>query len=65
MLDPESNILVGARILQEYLGRAGTLEGALQYYNGAAWDEEARYTQRVLTERRRLALVAQSARAGI
>jgi len=65
VLDPESNIAVGTQILREYMRRTGSLEAGLQYYNGAAWDEEARYTRRVLTERRRLALVAQSARAGI
>ena len=65
VLDPDSNIAVGTQILREYMRRTGSLEAGLQYYNGAAWDEEARYTQRVLTERRRLALVAQSARAGI
>jgi len=37
--------LVGARILQEYFGRAGTLEGALQYYNGAASGPSARYAR--------------------
>jgi len=65
VLDPESNIAVGSQILREYVRRTGSLEAGLQYYNGAAWDEEARYTQRVLAERRRLAVVAQSARADI
>ncbi len=68
VLDPESNIAVGTQILREYVRRTGSLEAGLQYYNGAAWDEEARYTSRVLSERRRLALVAhaaQGARAGI
>lgn len=37
--------LVGARILQEYFGRTGTLEGALQYYNGAASGPSARYAR--------------------
>ena len=64
VLDPDSNIAVGAQILREYVRRTGSLQAGLQYYNGAAWDEEARYTQRVLTERRRLALVARSAQAG-
>jgi soluble lytic murein transglycosylase-like protein len=41
VLDPQSNILVGARILQEYVYRTGTLEAGLQSYNGAAWDESA------------------------
>jgi soluble lytic murein transglycosylase-like protein len=62
VLDPESNILVGARILQEYLGRAGTLEGALQYYNGAAGDPSARYARKVIAERSRLDGVWRAAR---
>jgi soluble lytic murein transglycosylase-like protein len=65
VLDPESNIVVGTQILREYVRRTGSLEAGLQYYNGAAWDEEARYTQRVLTEHRRLASVAGSAGTGI
>ena len=66
VLDPESNIAVGTQILREYVRRTGSLEAGLQFYNGAAWDEEARYTHRVLAERRRLAQVAQSIRsAGI
>ncbi len=60
VLDPESNIAVGSQILREYVRRTGSLEAGLQYYNGAAWDEEARYTQRVLAEHRRLALAAQA-----
>src|SRR5258708_3480254 len=39
VLDPESNILVGVLILQEYVDRTGTLEAGLQFYNGAARDE--------------------------
>ena len=54
VLDPESNILVGSRILQEYVYRAGTLEGGLQFYNGAFWDGSAQYAQKVMAERGRL-----------
>ena len=54
-LDPETNILVGTRILQEYVYRTGTLEAGLQYYNGAMSDESAQYAQKVLAERVRLA----------
>ena len=54
VLDPESNILVGARILQEYVYRTGTLEGGLQFYNGAFWDGSAQYAQKVMAERDRL-----------
>ncbi len=54
VLDPESNILVGAQILQEYVYRTGTLEAGLQTYNGAARDGSAQYAQRVMAERERL-----------
>jgi len=54
VLDPESNIMVGARILQEYVHRTGTLEAGLQFYNGAFWDGSAQYAQKVLAERERL-----------
>lgn len=54
VLDPESNILVGTKILQEYVYRTGTLEAGLQTYNGASRDESGQYAQRVLAERERL-----------
>jgi soluble lytic murein transglycosylase-like protein len=52
--DPESNIAVGSRILQEYVYRTGSLEAGLQQYNGASRDESARYAGKVLAERSRL-----------
>jgi soluble lytic murein transglycosylase-like protein len=58
--DPESNIQMGARILQEYVYRTGTLEAGLQYYNGAFADSRAQYAQRVMAERERLLEVVQS-----
>ena len=58
--DPENNIQVGARILQEYVYRTGTLEAGLQYYNGANGDNRATYAQRVLAERARLLEVIHS-----
>jgi soluble lytic murein transglycosylase-like protein len=54
VLDPVSNIRVGARILQEYVHRMGTLEGGLQFYNGARKDPTAQYAGRVMAERARL-----------
>ena len=54
VLDPETNIRLGAQILQEYVLRAGTLEAALQFYNGAASDPSAQYAQKILAERTRL-----------
>lgn len=62
VLDPESNILVGARILQEYVHRTGTLEAGLQFYNGAMRDDSAQYAQKVLAERARLELALRAAR---
>jgi soluble lytic murein transglycosylase-like protein len=64
VLDPESNIHVGARILKEYVRRMGTLEAGLQYYNGALWDGSAQYAQKVFAEHRRLGEVARAAEAG-
>lgn len=63
VLDPESNILVGTKILQEYVRRTGTLEAGLQTYNGALHDESAQYAQRVLAERDRLEQALRAARA--
>ena len=54
VFDPESNIHVGARILQEYVHRTGTLEAGLQFYNGAFRDNSAQYAQKVMAERDRL-----------
>jgi soluble lytic murein transglycosylase-like protein len=54
VLDPASNIRVGARILQEYIYRTGTLEAGLQFYNGASRDESAHYAHKVMAERQRL-----------
>jgi Transglycosylase SLT domain len=62
VLDPEANIVVGVRILQEYVHRTGTLEAGLQYYNGARWDESAQYAQKVMSERQRLVEILRSAR---
>ena len=59
-LDPESNILLGARILQEYIYRTGTVEAGLQFYNGAFWDGSAQYAQKVMAERERLEIVLRS-----
>jgi soluble lytic murein transglycosylase-like protein len=57
VLDPESNIFVGARILQEYVYRTGTLEAGLQFYNGSFSDGSAQYAHKVMAERERLETV--------
>jgi hypothetical protein len=54
VFDPETNILVGAQILKEYLARTGSMTTALQMYAGALKDVNDVYTGRVLTEKQRL-----------
>jgi soluble lytic murein transglycosylase-like protein len=54
VLDPETNIFVGARILKEYIRRTGSLEAGLQFYNGSLSDPSSQYAQKVIAERERL-----------
>jgi soluble lytic murein transglycosylase-like protein len=54
ILDPAVNILVGARILDQYVRRSGDLEAGLRRYNGSSSDPSSRYTRKVLAERERL-----------
>jgi Transglycosylase SLT domain len=58
-LDPVTNLRVGVKVLQECIQRAGSLEGGLKYYVGAAFhDTDGGYAAKVLGERARLAQVA-------
>jgi soluble lytic murein transglycosylase-like protein len=61
ILNPMTNILVGTQILDEYIGRAGSLEAGLQLYAGAADDPNRGYAQRVLAEHQRLVQVQRAA----
>jgi soluble lytic murein transglycosylase-like protein len=54
VLDPTTNILLGARILKEYIRRTGSLEAGLQFYNGALADISSQYAQKVMAEMERL-----------
>ena len=54
VLDPRTNIGLGARVLKEYIRRAGTEVAGLQLYNGAAGDASNGYANKVLGERQRL-----------
>jgi soluble lytic murein transglycosylase-like protein len=54
VLDPNTNIRVGARILKEYIRRTGSLEAGLQFYNGALADVSSQYAQKVIAEKERL-----------
>lgn len=54
VLDPATNILVGARILKEYIRRTGSLESGLQLYAGALEDASSQYSEKVMAEKERL-----------
>lgn len=54
VLDPMTNILVGASILKEYTRRAGSLEAGLQLYSGGLSDTSGQYSQKVIAEMDRL-----------
>jgi hypothetical protein len=57
--DPLTNLRVGVKVLQECIARAGSLEGGLRSYVGAAnLDDDSGYTAKVLAEHGRLQLVA-------
>lgn len=53
-LDPETNIRVGALILKEAIGRAGSVMGGLQRYNGNPGDPAQAYANKVMAEKQRL-----------
>jgi len=54
-LNPVANIKVGALILKDYVSRAGSIEAGLKLYVGAgAFDNDAGYGSRVMTEYKRL-----------
>ena len=54
VLDPMTNILIGARILKDCIRRGGGLEGGLQLYVGAYGDDANPYAQKVILEKDRL-----------
>ena len=60
VLDPQTNIRVGAEILSDYIRRAGSLEAGLQLYGGATADADAQYAQKVLAEKRRMSQAAKA-----
>jgi hypothetical protein len=66
--DPVTNLRVGVKVLQECIQRAGSLEGGLKYYVGAAnLPDDGGYAAKVLAEHSRLQMVAsgQSVPSGI
>ena len=57
--DPVSNLRVGVKVLQECIARAGSVEGGLRYYVGAAnMPDDGGYAAKVLAEHFRLRQVA-------
>ena len=57
--DPVTNMRVGVKVLQECIARAGSLEGGLRYYVGAAnLEDDGGYAGKVMAERERLLQVA-------
>lgn len=57
--DPVTNLRVGARVLQEYIQRTGSIEGGLRYYVGAAkLPDDRGYGAKVMAEYNRLKQVA-------
>ena len=56
--DPVSNLRVGVKVLQDCIARAGSLEGGLRYYVGAANIEDGGYAAKVMAEHSRLQAVA-------
>ncbi|WEN41155.1 Membrane-bound lytic murein transglycosylase C [Thauera sp. GDN1] len=58
LFDPVVNVRVGTLVLHEGLQRYGSMQRALQYYNGALKDPKARYTRKVMALKKRLMTIA-------
>ncbi len=57
--DPLTNLRVGVKVLQECIARAGSIEGGLRFYVGAAnLEDDSGYTDKVMAEHARLQIVA-------
>ncbi len=60
--DPVTNLRVGVKVLQECIARAGSVEGGLKYYVGAAnMEDDGGYAGKVMGEHARLLAVVASA----
>ena len=57
--DPVSNVRVGVKVLEDCIKRAGSIQGGLRYYVGAAnLDNDGGYAAKVMAEYARLELIA-------
>jgi soluble lytic murein transglycosylase-like protein len=63
LLNPETNIQVGVRVLKESIRRAGNVTSGLQQYAGAVDDADQVYASKVFAERQRLEQAVRKARA--
>ncbi|APW39028.1 lytic transglycosylase [Rhodoferax koreense] len=64
--DPMTNLRVGVKVLQECISRAGSIEGGLRYYVGAAnIEDDGGYAGKVIAEHVRLQQVANGRSASI
>ena len=59
MFDPNTNIRVGALVLKEYIQTTGSVERALQQYNGSS-DPAAPYASKVMAVKAQLSQAARS-----
>jgi len=59
MFDPDTNIRVGALVLKEYIQRTGSVEQALQRYNGSS-DPSTPYANKVMAVKSQLAQAARN-----
>ncbi|CAN5275340.1 hypothetical protein BH10PSE16_BH10PSE16_28130 [soil metagenome] len=61
--DPMANLRVGVNVLQECISRAGSVEGGLKYYVGAAnLESDGGYARKVMAEHARLLAVVSGKR---
>lgn len=56
--DPVTNLKVGAKVLQDCIARAGSVEGGLRHYVGAGANGDGGYVAKVMSEFGRLQQVA-------
>lgn len=58
LFDPEFNVQVGTHVLHETITRYGSVQRALQAYNGSLGDPSMRYPRKVLAMKKRLVAAA-------
>lgn len=65
VLDPATNIRIGAAILKDCIRRGGSIKDGLRLYVGATGDDDGGYGSRVLQEQDRIEAAARAAGAGV